>query len=77
MLRDDKTVGFGAQDIHFDQKNMEKRIWRVSFDFISNFINRIDEKVVFHSLDNEPHAEIVRIMVKPLIASLVEKGVST
>ena len=26
-LRDDKTVGFGAKDIRFDQENMEKRIF--------------------------------------------------
>ena len=25
-LRDDKTVGFGAKDIRFDQENMEKRM---------------------------------------------------
>ena len=39
------------------------------------FINRIDEKVVFHSLDSEHMQEIVKIMVKPLIASLAEKGI--
>ena len=26
-LRDDKTVGFGAKDIRFDQANMEKRMF--------------------------------------------------
>ena len=26
-LRDDKTVGFGAKDIRFDQENMEKRMF--------------------------------------------------
>ncbi|RAG60197.1 ATP-dependent Clp protease ATP-binding subunit, partial [Burkholderia multivorans] len=73
-LRDDKTVGFGAKDIRFDQKNMEKRIFEeLKKAYRPEFINRIDEKVVFHSLDSEHMQEIVKIMVKPLIASLAEK----
>jgi len=39
------------------------------------FINRIDEKVVFHSLSSQDMQEVVKIMVKPLIASLAEKGI--
>ena len=75
-LRDDKTVGFGAKDIRFDQENMEKRIFEeLKKTYRPEFINRIDEKVVFHSLDSEHMQEIVKIMVKPLIASLAEKGI--
>lgn len=74
-LRDDKTVGFGAKDIRFDQENMEKRIFEeLKKAYRPEFINRIDEKVVFHSLDSEHMQEIVKIMVKPLIASLAEKA---
>ena len=75
-LRDDKTVGFGAKDIRFDQENMEKRIFEeLKKAYRPEFINRIDEKVVFHSLDSEHMQEIVKIMVKPLIASLAEKDI--
>ena len=75
-LRDDKTVGFGAKDIRFDQENIEKRIFEeLKKTYRPEFINRIDEKVVFHSLDSEHMQEIVKIMVKPLIASLAEKGI--
>ncbi|KEQ44462.1 ATP-dependent Clp protease ATP-binding subunit [Streptococcus oralis] len=75
-LRDDKTVGFGAKDIRFDQENMEKRIFEeLKKAYRPEFINRIDEKVVFHSLDSKHMQEIVKIMVKPLIASLGEKGI--
>ena len=75
-LRDDKTVGFGAKDIRFDQENMEKRIFEeLKKAYRPEFINRIDEKVVFHSLDSDHMQEIVKIMVKPLIASLAEKGI--
>ena len=75
-LRDDKTVGFGARDIRFDQANMEKRILEeLKKTYRPEFINRIDEKVVFHSLSAEDMQEVVKIMVQPLIRSLVEQGI--
>ena len=76
-LRDDKTVGFGAKDIRFDQTNMEKRIFEeLKKTYRPEFINRIDEKVVFHSLTSDQMHEIVKIMVKPLVQSLAEKGIT-
>ena len=75
-LRDDKTVGFGARDIRFDQANMEKRILEeLKKTYRPEFINRIDEKVVFHSLSAEDTQEVVKIMVQPLIRSLAEQGI--
>ena len=75
-LRDDKTVGFGARDIRLDHANMEKRMLEeLKKAYRPEFINRIDEKVVFHSLSAEDMQEVVKVMVKPLIASLVEKGI--
>ena len=75
-LRDDKTVGFGARDDRFDHENMEKRMMEeLKKSYRPEFINRIDEKVVFHSLTSEDMQEVVKIMVKPLIVSLAEKGI--
>lgn len=75
-LRDDKTVGFGARDIRLDQKNMEKRMLEeLKKTYRPEFINRIDEKVVFHSLSEQDMQEVVKVMVKPLIASLAEQGI--
>ena len=75
-LRDDKTVGFGARDIRLDHANMEKRMLEeLKKAYRPEFINRIDEKVVFHSLSAEDMQEVVKVMVKPLIASLAEKGI--
>ncbi|WP_060976127.1 ATP-dependent Clp protease ATP-binding subunit [Streptococcus sp. CCH8-C6] len=75
-LRDDKTVGFGAHDIRLDHANMEKRMLEeLNKAYRPEFINRIDEKVVFHSLSAEDMQEVVKVMVKPLIASLAEKGI--
>lgn len=75
-LRDDKTVGFGARDARFDHESMEKRMMEeLKKSYRPEFINRIDEKVVFHSLTSEDMQEVVKIMVQPLIVSLAEKGI--
>ena len=76
-LRDDKTVGFGAKDIRFDQANMEKRMFEeLKKTYRPEFINRIDEKVVFHSLSSEDMQQVVKVMVKPLVATLAEQGMT-
>ena len=75
-LRDDKTVGFGARDIRLDHANMEKRMLEeLKKAYRPEFINRIDEKVVFHSLSADHMQEIVKVMIKPLVASLAEKNI--
>ena len=75
-LRDDKTIGFGAQDISHNHQAMQSRIMEeLKKAYRPEFINRIDEKVVFHSLEEEQLREIVKIMVKPLVSALAEKGI--
>ena len=75
-LRDDKIVGFGARDIRLDHANMEKRMLEeLKKAYRPEFINRIDEKVVFHSLSADHMQEVVKVMVKPLVASLAEKNI--
>ncbi|MGT2729331.1 ATP-dependent Clp protease ATP-binding subunit [Streptococcus phocae subsp. salmonis] len=76
-LRDDKTVGFGARDINHDYQAMEKRILEeLKKAYRPEFINRIDEKVVFHSLSQDNMKDVVKIMVQPLIATLAEKEIA-
>ncbi|MGV3061540.1 ATP-dependent Clp protease ATP-binding subunit, partial [Streptococcus hyovaginalis] len=75
-LRDDKTVGFGAQDLSHNHDAMEKRIFEeLKKAYRPEFINRIDEKVVFHSLSQEDMRQVVKIMVQPLIKQLAEKDI--
>lgn len=76
-LRDEKTVGFGARDAAHDYEAMQKRILEeLKKTYRPEFINRIDEKVVFHSLTEDNMREVVKIMVQPLIATLAEKGIT-
>ena len=61
-LRDDKTVGFGAQDISHNHQAMQSRIMEeLKKAYRPEFINRIDEKVVFHSLEEEQLREMSRL----------------
>ncbi|NQO53103.1 ATP-dependent Clp protease ATP-binding subunit [Streptococcus suis] len=76
-LRDDKTVGFGALDLSKDHKEVEKRIFEeLKKAYRPEFINRIDEKVVFHSLTETHMQDVVKVMIKPLLAVTAEKGVT-
>lgn len=76
-LRDDKTVGFGALDLSRSQEHVEKRILEeLKKAYRPEFINRIDEKVVFHSLSDKDMQKVVRVMVKPLLAITAEKGIT-
>lgn len=76
-LRDDKTVGFGAVDWSRDHSQVEKRIFEeLKKAYRPEFLNRVDEKVVFHSLTEADMQEVVKVMVKPLVAVLADKGVT-
>ena len=75
-LRDDKTVGFGAKDISADYKAMKARILEeLKHHYRPEFLNRIDETIVFHSLATHEIEQIVKIMSKSLIKRLSEQKV--
>lgn len=70
-LRDEKSVGFGAQDVQQDYTTMRSRILEeLKKSFRPEFINRIDEIVVFHSLTKPELHEIVKIMSKNVLQRL-------
>ena len=76
-LRDKKTVGFGNETAKADYEAMKSTIQAaLKQSFRPEFLNRIDETVVFHSLtENEIH-EIVRLMLKPLKTRIEARGVT-
>ncbi|MGC4388768.1 hypothetical protein ABXW34_23265, partial [Streptococcus suis] len=72
-----KTVGFGALDLSKDHKEVEKRIFEeLKKAYRPEFINRIDEKVVFHSLTETHMQDVVKVMIKPLLTVTAEKGIT-
>ncbi|WP_413476652.1 ATP-dependent Clp protease ATP-binding subunit [Latilactobacillus fuchuensis] len=76
-LRDDKSVGFGVKDVTADYKAMQSRILEeLKKTFRPEFLNRIDETVVFHSLTKPELREIVKIMAKSVLKRLEAQGVT-
>lgn len=70
-LRDDKSVGFGAVDVSDNYDAMKARILEeVKQAFRPEFINRIDEIVVFHPLDQKQIREIVKLQAQEIIDRL-------
>ena len=70
-LRDEKSVGFGAQNATDDHALMEKRIFEeVKRNFKPEFINRIDEMVVFHALSQDHIRNIVKLQAQEIVERL-------
>jgi ATP-dependent Clp protease ATP-binding subunit ClpC len=76
-LREEKLVGFNVNDSVQDYSRMEKTILdELKKTFRPEFLNRIDENVVFSSLEKDEINEIVKIMSKKIIKRLKDQGVS-
>ncbi|HJF19896.1 MAG TPA: ATP-dependent Clp protease ATP-binding subunit [Enterococcus columbae] len=76
QLREEKSVGFNAVDRSKDYRAMEKRILEeLKKTYRPEFLNRIDETVVFRSLVESEIHEIVKIMSKQIVARLKEQGI--
>lgn len=75
-LRDEKSVGFGARDKRQDFKAMEKSMLEeLKKSFRPEFLNRVDETIVFHSLDKADLHKIVAMMIKDVVKRLLDLGV--
>ncbi|AKP67050.1 ATP-dependent Clp protease ATP-binding subunit [Companilactobacillus ginsenosidimutans] len=75
-LDEDKSVGFGAKDARNDYKEMQSRInEELKKFFRPEFLNRIDETIVFKSLNKEQLKAIAKIMSNNLRKRLAEREI--
>lgn len=75
-LRDEKTVGFGASDSWSDYEAMKTRVLEeLKNEFRPEFINRVDESIVFHSLDQQHLNEIVELLSEDIVGRLAEMNI--
>ncbi|MGX7195817.1 ATP-dependent Clp protease ATP-binding subunit [Enterococcus olivae] len=75
-LREEKNVGFNVVDASKDHAVMQKRILEeLKKAYRPEFLNRIDETVVFRSLDQSEIHEIVKIMSRSIIKRLAEQDI--
>ena len=76
QLREEKNVGFNAVDQSKNHQAMEKRIREeLKKAYRPEFLNRIDETVVFQALDQKEIQEIVKIMSRSIVQRLAEQEI--
>ncbi len=77
QLRDNKTVGFGAEASDTSFSGMTKKIMEeLKKMFNPELLNRIDETIVFHSLEKDHIKQIIEILVADIATRLADKGIS-
>ena len=75
-LKMNKYVGFNIQDEGQDYKDMKGKVMEeLKRAFRPEFLNRIDETIVFHSLEKKHLTEIVTLMADQLIKRLKEQEI--
>lgn len=75
-LRKNKYVGFNVTDINADYKDMKANVMEeLKKAFRPEFLNRIDETIVFHSLEKEHLNKIILLMTNQLVERLKEKDI--
>ena len=75
-LKRNKYVGFNIQDEGSDYKDMKSKVLEeLKKAFRPEFLNRIDEMIVFHALEKKHIEEIVHLMINQLVKRLDEQDI--
>lgn len=75
-LRKNRYVGFNLQDGETDYEDMkEKMLAELKKAFRPEFLNRVDDMIVFHSLEKEHLRQIVSLMSEDLAKRLEEQDI--
>lgn len=76
-LRDEKAMGFGAVDLKNDNAAVAEKIRETLKEtFRPEFINRLDEAVVFEPLTKPEIHTIVKLMSRDILQRVAEQGIS-
>ncbi|WP_240377852.1 ATP-dependent protease ATP-binding subunit ClpC [Bacillus piscicola] len=76
LLRRSKSVGFATQNKEENFQDMRDKVMgELKNTFRPEFLNRVDEIIVFHSLEKEHIKEIVSLMAEELRKRLSEQGI--
>ena len=72
-----KAVGFGVENPAITYERMrESMMAELKKTFSPEFINRVDEIIIFHQLEREQTREIVRLMLRGVSERLSERGIT-
>jgi ATP-dependent Clp protease ATP-binding subunit ClpC len=70
-----KAIGFSADDAEMDYERMKEKVTdELKKHFRPEFLNRLDEVIVFHELDIEHVKEIIDMMLERVYEQLRSKG---
>ena len=81
LIRQDRSIGFAARSESGEadeaaHKRMSKNVLdEVKRFFRPEFLNRVDNTIVFHALTREEIDQIVVLMLQEVASSLIEKGI--
>ena len=77
LIKKEVTLGFRPAENNKDYENMKERVLeQVKHTFRPEFLNRIDETIVFHALNEEHIKEIVDLMLETLAKRLRENNLN-
>ena len=77
QLGEGKTVGFDSKEASHSFDSMKKTVSdELKKLFNPELLNRIDEVIVFHSLEREHIAEIIEILVTEIATRMADRGIS-
>ncbi|MGV3464704.1 MAG: ATP-dependent protease ATP-binding subunit ClpC [Heyndrickxia sp.] len=75
-LKRNKFVGFNIQDSNQDYKDMKGKVMdELKKAFRPEFLNRVDETIVFHALEKDQLKQIVTLMSEELVKRLKEQKI--
>jgi ATP-dependent Clp protease ATP-binding subunit ClpC len=75
LIQKGVSLGFQSTDAEQDRHKKEEVLGELRRQFSPEFLNRIDEIVVFHQLDKTHLTSILDILLRELNMRLIEKGV--
>lgn len=77
QLQDEKTVGFGQSNLQNDYAAMKQAInAQLKLHYRPEFLNRIDETIVFHPLEKADLRQIVKLLTRGLVARLAAQQIT-
>ena len=76
MITEKKTLGFGSSDTNKEQSEIHKNVMsELKREFRPEFLNRIDEIIVFNKLTEKEIKQIIDIMLKRVAKRLKEQKI--
>jgi ATP-dependent Clp protease ATP-binding subunit ClpC len=75
LIQKGVSLGFQSTEVEQERRKKEEVLGELRRSFSPEFLNRVDEIVVFHQLDKEHLFSILDILLRELNLRLLEKGV--